>query len=242
MSGPRWVTAFLDVAADDHAATSAFWSAVTGYEVSPPRGEHGEFATLVPPDGDDFLRIQRLGSGPSRLHLDVHADDHEFAVHTSPGGLTWCTVSHPASVRPRPARWPGGHSSLVDQVCLDIPADSYDEECAYWAGLLGLPLRETRLPEFRVLERPAGQPLRVLLQRLGESDGPVRAHLDLASTDRAAETERHVALGARILAEHVWWTVLADPAGSPYCVIDRDPATGDLDLTASGSRPVGAQG
>ena len=54
------------------------------------------------------------------------------------------------------------------------------------------------------------------------------AHLDLGTTDRVAETERHLALGARIVAEVEFWTVLADPAGLAYCITDRDPATGEL--------------
>ena len=37
MSG--WLTAFLDLSPEDHEPTLAFWRAVTGYEVSPPRGQ-----------------------------------------------------------------------------------------------------------------------------------------------------------------------------------------------------------
>jgi Glyoxalase-like domain len=223
-----WVSAFLDLAPGDFDAGVAFWRGVTGYGLSSPRGEQDEFATLVPPDGDDFLRVQRLGDGPSRLHLDLDDPDHEFAVHRSPGGLTWCSVSHGASVRPRPATWPGGHASLVDQVCLDIPADTYDVECDFWAGLTGWELRQGSRPEFRVLVRAPGQPLRLLLQRLDEPTGPVRAHLDLATTDRTAETARHLALGARVRGHGPAWTVLADPVGSSYCITDRDPETGML--------------
>ena len=70
--------------------------------------------------------------------------------------------------------------------------------------------------------------LGLLLQRLDEPDGTVRAHLDVGTPDRGAEVERHVALGARVLATEEFWTVLADPAGLAYCVTDRDPATGEL--------------
>ena len=54
------------------------------------------------------------------------------------------------------------------------------------------------------------------------------AHLDLGTPDREAETQRHVALGATVLAREEFWTALADPAGLPYCITDRDPATGKL--------------
>lgn len=179
----------------------------------------------MPPDGDADLRVQRLEEGPSRIHLDLHADDHAFAVHSSPGGLVWCSVSDPAGSPPAPVTWPGGHRSRVDQVCLDIASDGYDAECAYWSDLTGWPVRPSAShAEFRRLQVPDGMVMKVLLQRLDEPTGPVRAHLDLATDDRAAETERHVALGAVVVDRRPGWTVLRDPAGSPYCITDRPPA------------------
>lgn len=240
-----WISAFLDLAPEEFEEGVVFWAQATGCRVSSPRGERDEFATLVPPDGDDFLRVQRLERGPSRIHLDLHVPDpraeaeravalgaglvadHGYVVLTSPGGLTFCLVRHPSSRRPRPVAWPGGHRSLVDQVCLDLPAAVHDEEVAFWQALTGWELRPSPAhAELHWLERPPGLPLRILLQRLEEPAGPVRAHLDLATTDRSAETARHVALGARVVAERGDWTVLADPTRTAYCVTDRDPGTG----------------
>jgi hypothetical protein len=225
---PVWLTAFLDFPAVDFARGVAFWQAVTATALSPARGDHGEFATLVPADGDAFLRVQRLGDGPARIHLDVHRAGQEFQILTSPGGFTFCAVPAGESVRPAPVVWPGGHASLVDQICLDIPADRYDEECAFWAEQTGWEPRTGSRPEFRYLERPAGLPFRLLLQRLDELSGPARAHLDLATTDRAAETRRHLGLGASAVTRLDRWTVMRDPAGLAYCLTDRDPATGLL--------------
>ena len=139
-----WVTAFLDFPADEFDSEVGFWSDVTGYAVSPSRGDNEEFATLMPHDGDAFLRVQRLADGPSRIHLDLHVDDLSTAaqravelgaevvghpdpghvvVLTSPGGFTFCFVREPAAVRPLPAVWAGDSWSIFDQVCLDIPAD-----------------------------------------------------------------------------------------------------------------------
>ena len=50
-----WLTAFLDLPPDVHGAGSRFWSGVTGYAVSPARGDEAEFTTLLPPRGDPFL-------------------------------------------------------------------------------------------------------------------------------------------------------------------------------------------
>ncbi|MDT3445737.1 MULTISPECIES: VOC family protein [unclassified Pseudofrankia] len=235
-----WLTAFLDFPAERFERGVAFWRAVTATTLSPPRGEAGEFATLVPPDGDAFLRVQRLGDGPARVHLDVHRVGQDFAIRRSPGGFVFCEVHEGESARPKPVAWPGGpagsrgdsagsgHTSLVDQVCLDIPAGRFDEECAFWAGQTGWEVRTGSRPEFRVLARPAGIPLRILLQRLDEPDGPMRAHLDLATTDRAAETRRHQDLGATVHSHGPAWTTLRDPTGLPYCITDRDPGTGLL--------------
>lgn len=242
-----WVSAFLDLAPNDYERGVLFWARVTGYRVSSPRGEQDEFATLVPPEGDDFLRVQRLEDGPSRLHLDLHVDDPRSAadgavalgaaevadpghvVLTSPGGLTFCFVGSGAQTRPAPAAWPGGHRSLVDQVCLDLPDARHDREVEFWQAITGWQLTQSPVSTgFSRLERPAGMPLRFLLQRLEETDGPVRAHLDLATDDREAETLRHERLGARVIAVHDRWTALVDPAGSSYCLTDRDPETGSL--------------
>jgi hypothetical protein len=240
---PAWITAFLDVA-PGHAGVEEFWAAATGCTVSAPRGERGEFATLQPARGDAYVRLQRLGAGSDRIHLDLHVGDPRVAadaavalgasevadlghvVLRSPSGFAFCCVPDVGGhVRPAPQRWPDGHLSLVDQVCLDIPAAAYEREAGFWAALTGWERRASDLPEFGSLRRPGEQPLRLLLQRLGEDDPATttRAHLDLATTDRRAEVARLVALGARAVGEGRTWTVLADPAGRPFCVTDREP-------------------
>lgn len=246
-----WLGAFVDLAPEAFDGGAAFWSAVTGFVLSEPRGAHGEFATLLPPDGDDYLKVQRLGTGPSRIHLDVSVPDPRaaadaavtrgavevadrgYVVLRSPGGLPFCFVSHGGSVRPTPVVWPAGHRSMVYQVCVDLPASAYDDEAAFWAAVLDAePELLVSRPEFTWL-RPSAAisghwALDVLLQRLDRADGPVAAHLDLGTTDRPAEVARHVALGAEEVTREEFWTVLRDPAGLAYCVTDRDPATGRL--------------
>jgi hypothetical protein len=225
---PTWITAFLDVPSSHRAASQRFWAAVTGSTLSPARGADGEFATFLPPDGDPYLRSQVIGSGPARVHLDLHLGDRDLEVTRSPGGFPFCLNEGDAGTRPLPRIWAGGQASLVDQVCLDIPPEVYDDECAFWAETTGLELAPTSAPYLRQLVRPEGQPLRVLLQRLDEGEGPVRAHLDIATTDRPAETDRHRELGARVEATRARWSVLRDPAGLLYCITDRDPYTGLL--------------
>ncbi|WP_141014274.1 VOC family protein [Nocardioides sambongensis] len=248
-TAPFWVSAFLDLAPDHHAEGLLFWSVLTGYPVSAPRGAGEEFATLLPAHGDAYLRAQRLGTGPGRIHLDLHvadpraAADHaitlgaaevvdhpqwHYVVMASPAGVPFCFVSHPATERPEATRW-GGHTSRLDQVCLDVPPASYRTEVGFWSALTGWQTRASPVSEgFTSLVRPSGQPLRFLLQRLDGAGDVPGAHLDWATDDRAEEVARHRALGAEVVAEHPVWTVLRDPVGRVYCVTDRDPATGVL--------------
>lgn len=241
-TSPFWVSAFLDFAPGAFDRGVAFWQGVTGYSLSPRRGATAEFATLVPPDGDDYLRVQALSAGPARLHLDLHVENpvyaaeaavelgahvlvrHElgYVVLRSPGGLVFCTVSHRAARKPAAATWPDGNRSRVDQVCLDLPSATYDVEVEFWRALTGWD-HTTGAPPFDRLEPPDEQPLRWLLQRLDEETGETRAHLDLCCDDRAAEEARHVALGATVVRRYDGWTVLTDPVGTTYCITGRTP-------------------
>jgi hypothetical protein len=240
-----WVTAMLDSPPETTDAAETFWLAVTGTRLSPRRGPRAEFATLLPSQGDPYLKVQQVvQSLPGGMHLDLHTGDvrgladraeklgattsHHvlgYVVCGSPHGMTFCLVGHPGRRRPPPHPWPGGRS-IVDQVCLDIPPDVYDAECAFWAELTGWQHVDDVSPEFRRLVRPDGIPLAFLLQRLdapGPSQQTVSAHLDLACDDQEAETARHVALGADVIRRTTGWTVLTDPAGRRYCLTGRRP-------------------
>ncbi|ADG74181.1 conserved hypothetical protein [Cellulomonas flavigena DSM 20109] len=238
-----WNTAFLDLPADVHARGTAFWCAVTATTPSEPRGEDAQFATLLPGDGDAFLRVQRLGDVP-RVHVDLHVEDvdaeasravglgarvllrEEHVVLVSPGGFVHCLVPDEGErARPAPVMGARGGTARLDQVCLDVPAGLLTGELAYWTALTGWSARQVD-PEFHVLERPAGMPLRLLAQTLGTDDDRdrVSAHLDLAAGNEVATVvAEHVDLGAEVLDVREEWTVLRGPAGVVYCVTRRDP-------------------
>lgn len=267
-----WVTAFLDFPPDRHEVGLRFWSAVTGYAASPARGGDGEFATLLPPDGDAHLRVQRVRDGEPRIHVDLHVANLDtqatrvtglgavvvatldgVVVLRSPGGFVFCLVEDPAHRQPgSPATWsdPPGDGitsmSIVDQVCLDIPVDRYDDEVVFWHAVVGWSLTAgSAVDEFQRLVRPEGVTTHLLLQRLetDSSAGATSAHLDLAASDRAAEVARHERLGATAVADlGRGWTVLRDPAGAAYCITDRKPGTRGggqpvASLLASSSQP-----
>ena len=254
----RWLTIFLDLPRSGYDETERFWLTVSAGELSARRGPDGEFVTVRPEHGDAYLRIQRVQHGPGGRHLDLHIDlDQEsladaaaragalgatvrrvepgLTVLDSPGGFTFCLVSwNGESTVPEPVQLADGARHRLDQLCLDIPPDRLEAECAFWSSFTGWPLRAGGLPEFHYLERPAGMPVRLLFQRQDQA-GPrpvVTGHVDVACDDVAALAERQVAAGARLLARRQHWTTLADPAGQPYCLTGRDPVTGRMRAAA----------
>ena len=57
----------------------------------------------------------------------------------------------------------------------------------------------------------------LLTQQIG--DGPARVHIDIPTTDRAAEVARLRKLGASVVDDGEHWTVMRDPAGLVFCVV-----------------------
>ncbi|GAA1482298.1 hypothetical protein GCM10009624_27380 [Gordonia sinesedis] len=201
----RWLTAYLDFPAAQFGDEVTFWRAIAGSTVSPPRGDHREFATLEPFNGDPHLRVQRVESGSGGIHLDIHTDDPDAAaaeavdlgatlvaehddpttgrylVLESPGGFPFCLVGWDGqTTRSRPIRWPGDTISIIDQVCLDIPEPLFDRECSFWSALTGWDTAPTSRPELVALRRNPALALGILLQRKPSPD---------PQTERATDTD-----------------------------------------------------
>lgn len=240
-----WLATFSDVPETQVAAALEFWDAVTASSPREAAGARDEYLPLAGDGEDPYLWIQRVErpAFSGGWHLDLYVADPALAAGratelgagvvrevpgliglTTPAGQPFCLVRIESERRrARPRRWPAGQHSLLDQICLDIPAVAFADECRFWAELTGWPHGRSSA-EFVNLVRPANSPLRILLQQLGKDDaGPARAHVDLACDDVPTETRRHSELGAGVvrIAEH--WTTLRDPAGLLYCITDRDP-------------------
>ena len=253
----RWMTAFIDRPPAPFEGAVEFWMEATGSKLSEERGEHGEFATLLPSGGDAYLRVQRVETGGGS-HLDVHVDDIDRfvaraegagaevqrggqvpALLTSPAGMVCCVVSHHGeSLRAGPLLSPGGALNVVDQICIDIPATEFKEECIFWSAVTGWMLQSSSArSEFKFLLRPGWSPLRVLLQRREDDDGPARAHLDIATDEVDVLVDDHLHLGANVSEKFAYWTSMTDPAGLPYCITARNPRTGLLTTPTAPSLP-----
>lgn len=234
----RWMTLFLDFPASDFERGVAFWREVTGSGLSERRGPDGEFATLLPPDGDPYLRVQRIHDGEGGCHLDLHVDlaeqslddaaaeavalggtvryreAGEVVIVESPGGFAFCFVP-----------WNGEKtvqetSNRVTQLCLDIPPEHFDRETAFWAKLTRQAAEQSPVPGFVTLEKLPGTPLKLLFQRRQHTEpgDRVAGHVDFTSDVPERDARWHVAAGARIAAVHEGWAVMTDPGGRPYCL------------------------
>ncbi|MEV0432987.1 VOC family protein [Nocardia sp. NPDC050413] len=239
----RWTWAFIDRPAATFDTCVRFWAEATGSTVSPPRGAHGEFVTLLPSTGPAWLKMQRVG-GAGGTHLDLDVDDipaavaeatalgaqvvlvdPDYTVMESPAGQTFCfTHAGPSPATGAMARVtaPDGNVAVLDQICLDLAPTDLDSDTSFWQALTGWSPESTRRPEFGRLRDP-GQPLQFLLQRLDEPRHP-GAHIDFAATDMSAVAGWHESLGATRLVDEEFWIVLADPSGTPYCVTSRKPS------------------
>lgn len=98
----------------------------------------------------------------------------------------------------------------------------------FWGAALGYVPREEPENGWVVLRDPKGTSPNISLQAVAEpraSRG--RLHLDLYTEDRDAEVERLLGLGAtrhpRSAEPDEDFTVLADPDGNLFCVVQQPP-------------------
>ena len=99
----------------------------------------------------------------------------------------------------------------------DVPAARFDEAVAFWAAALAAEPGDAPGAFVHLVDAAAA--VEVHLQTVG--DGPPRCHLDVEADDRHREAARLTAAGATHLGrfDAGGYTVLADPAGLPFCVV-----------------------
>jgi len=237
-----WLHAVIDVPADQQTAAADFWAGVLGWPLGPPWRGHAELHSFMPVRGSAYVHLQQI-DGPPRVHVDLESEKPAVTVDDavrmgaqlvgehdrwrtllSPGGLPFCVVRAGDHQAPEPSTWPGGHRSRMVQVCIDAPADSHDEEVAFWRGLLSGRWVNSPSPEFAgKWHDDAGSPLQLLFQRLDEATGPVRAHLDQGTDNLPREVARLLDLGASEVGPGRGWHTLRDPSGLAFCVTENSP-------------------
>jgi hypothetical protein len=131
-------------------------------------------------------------------------------------------------VAPAPSRSDDGpvtHYSRLSKVIVDVPDEVHDAELAFWRDALGTSFTHyERFPNYHGTDVvPDG--FGFLVQRLGT--GTPRVHLDIHTSDRAAEVARLERLGASLVDDGEHWAIMRDPAGLLFCVIPDPRLTAD---------------
>ena len=109
-----------------------------------------------------------------------------------------------------------------------IDCNDFETMSRFWQEALGYVPREAPDDGWVVLCDPSGPNVNVSLNRVREPRvARNRLHLDLYTEDQAAEVERLLALGAtrhpRTASPDEDFTVLADPEGNLFCVVEKRP-------------------
>jgi len=104
-----------------------------------------------------------------------------------------------------------------------IDCDDFAGMMAFWEEALGYVPRNPPAPgdDFMVLKDPTGEGPNVSIDRMAPLRG--RLHLDLYTEDPDGEVERLLRLGATLFQAREPgedFTVLADPEGNLFCVVD----------------------
>lgn len=108
----------------------------------------------------------------------------------------------------------------------------------FWAEALGRPLAEGASTFFAMIAPGAPGELSWLFMAVPEpKTAKNRMHVDFTSTDRGAEVDRLIGLGATKVGDYdeygVSWTTLRDVEGNEFCVSDPHPEF--FEATAQGA-------
>jgi hypothetical protein len=110
---------------------------------------------------------------------------------------------------------PAGLARFWCEVLTDYRVMPYDADEIARLAALGL------TPETDPVVMVAGPGPRLCFHQFpGPRPGRNRLHLDVAVADRAAETRRLQELGAVLRRHGAGYTVLADPEGNNFCLVD----------------------
>ena len=113
------------------------------------------------------------------------------------------------------------HRSHLCTIVIDVPSADHAATAAFWGAVTGQEQRQLSFPEFHGAR--LHDSLTLLVQQLG--DGGPRVHVDIHTDDVRAEIARLEALGATVVETRADWTVMSDPAGLPFCVVQAPEGT-----------------
>lgn len=223
-----------------------FWSGALGLAVEDPdEGGDGRYALLSPGPGGIHVEVQSV-EHPSRLHLDIEADDIDaeadaiealgatrlanprkrWWVMQAPTGHRFCIVrkrDREFPSRPRRSTLPLRHHSCLIALVIDCPGPSLEPALNFWSAALKRRIAShDQDGDGRYGELETGpEEVFLLLQRV---EHEARVHLDIQTDDLEAEVARLEKLGARREKFLKRWWLMQAPTGHRLCVVRQQPA------------------
>ena len=147
----------------------------------------------------------------------VHAD-----IDNSPRSAQDVSVCMPAILSNLKVLLETGRPRLIKAVVVDSAVPS--TVASFWASALGYVMQgppPTAADNFVGIVDPQGVGPELGFQRVPEPKvGKNRLHLDLHVANRTREVERLVSLGATKSREFENWTIMTDPEGNEFCVVE----------------------
>jgi predicted enzyme related to lactoylglutathione lyase len=242
----RLVGFMIDCERADIGPAAKFWSGALGLPIEDPdEGGDGRYALLGAGPGGIHVEVQSV-EHPSRLHLDVEADDiHAEAdalealgakrianphkrwwVMEAPTGHRFCIVRKRDREFPSRARrstLPRRHHSVLIALVIDCQVEDLGPALSFWSAALKRPIVSADQDgDGRYGELESGaEEVFVLLQKVAHES---RVHLDIQTDDLDAEVARLEKLGATREKFIKRWWVMQAPTGHRFCVVRQQPA------------------
>jgi len=107
------------------------------------------------------------------------------------------------------------HHSRLAGFIIDCKTDDLASASSFWAGALGMPIRERDANGYDRLDAE-GRDLHVEVQQVSHDS---RVHLDIETDDIEAEVVRLERLGAQRVGKVKTWWVMQAPTGQRFCVV-----------------------
>lgn len=122
--------------------------------------------------------------------------------------------------------WSAGRDDRGVRIdCLTIDCDDPERLAVFWCALLGYRRQENFTASVRIGPPSGAGPALLFSPGATPKRTKNRLHLDLRPTHREAAVERAIALGARLApwgTTESRWTVLEDPEGNEFCVLQSE--------------------
>lgn len=117
------------------------------------------------------------------------------------------------------------HKSRMGVIVIDCKTQNLSQAAEFWSQALGFDAQmDDDFPDYVALKTPEGH-IKMLLQAV---DHDSRLHMDIETDDRAAERERLLGLGAKVVSEvdedGKHWTVMEAPTGHRFCLVKPQSA------------------